>query len=446
MKVRRRACLTLIVAAMVLGSGCSSTPPQKATTIAPGPSRAVLPNGMRLIIQEHRVSDVVALHLWVGVGGRDEFPAERGFSHFAGHMPFKGTETRGPGFVDRDIEAVGGRTNAGTSWDYTFYYILLPASRAAQGIEILADMAFNSVFDPAELAREREVVFEEIRLGEDNLRNYLGRRLFYLTFRGEPYGHPVLGDREVLQASSQETLRGYYKRHYVPDNMTLVVVGAIDPEQVRAAATRAFASVPAQGYRRATPPPPRSLDDSYREGRPRPERQASLGLGWLAPALGATDMFAADLLAHILGGSQTSRLNQALRKRQQLVSSVRASYSALQGAGMIGVSALFEPDALDKVEAAVLAEIKRVQDEGVTQAKRDRAVTAAESRHGFSIETAEGRAYAYGMAETLWTLEGELKYLEGIRAVTREQIQAAARRYLGAEHARLALVPQGRPR
>jgi zinc protease len=180
--------------------------------------------------------------------------------------------------------------------------------------------------------------------------------------------------------------------------------------------------------------------------RARPERQGSLGLGWLAPALGASDMFAADLLAHILGGSQTSRLNQALRERQQLVSSVRASYSALQGAGMIGVSALFEPDDLDKVEAAVLTEVKRIQDEGVTQAERDRAVTAAESRHVFSIETAEGRAYAYGMAETLWTLQGELEYLEGIRRVTREQIQAAARRYLGAQHARLALVPRDRAR
>jgi zinc protease len=348
--------------------------------------------------------------------------------------------------VDRDIESVGGRTNAGTSWAYTFYYILLPASRAAQGIEILADMAFNSVFDPAELSREREVVFEEMRLGEDNLRNFLGRRLFYLTFRGGPYGQPVLGDREMLQASSQETLRGYYKKHYVPDNMTLVVVGAVDPAQVRVAALKAFGSVPAQGHQRATPPAPRPLDDSYREVRARPERQGSLGLGWLAPALGASDMFAADLLAHILGGSQTSRLNQALRERQQLVSSVRASYSALQGAGMIGVSALFEPDDLDKVEAAVLTEVKRIQDEGVTQAERDRAVTAAESRHVFSIETAEGRAYAYGMAETLWTLQGELEYLEGIRRVTREQIQAAARRYLGAQHARLALVPRDRAR
>jgi zinc protease len=157
-------------------------------------------------------------------------------------------------------------------------------------------------------------------------------------------------------------------------------------------------------------------------------------------------MFATDLLAHILGGAQTSRLNQALRERQRLVTSVRASYSALQSAGMVGVSALFEPEDLEKVEYAVLAEIKRIQDEGVTQAERDRAVTAAESRHVFSIETAEGRAYAYGMAETLWTLQGELRYLEGIRAVTREDIQAVARRYLGAERSRLALVPRDRAR
>jgi zinc protease len=406
----------------------------------------MLPNGMRLIVQEHRVSDVVALHLWVGVGGRDELPGERGFSHFAEHMLFKGTKSRGPGFVDREIEAVGGRTNAGTSWDYTFYYILLPASRAAHGIEILADMVFESVFDPRELAREREVVYEEMRLGEDNLRSFLGRRLFNLTFRGDTYGFPVLGDREALGASTQETLRGYYKRHYVPENMALVVVGAVQPDAIRTVANRAFAGVPATGHRRATPPAPRALNDTYREVRARPERQASLGLGWLAPPLGSPDMFATDLLAHILGGSQTSRLNQALRERQRLVTSVRASYSALQSAGMLGVSALFEPDDLEKVERAMLAEIKRIQDEGVTQAERDRAVTAAESRHVFSIETAEGRAYAYGMAETLWSLEGEMRYLDGIRAVTREQIQAAARRYLGAERSRLALLPRDKMR
>src|SRR5215831_11554878 len=142
------------------------------------PSREVLPNGVRVVIQEHRTSDIVVLQLWVGVGGRDEAPEERGFSHFAEHMLFKGTETLGRGFVDREIEAVGGRTNAATSYDYTYYYVLLPAARAARGIEMLADIAVNSRFDTDELGHEREVVFEEIRLGEDNPRAALHRRLY----------------------------------------------------------------------------------------------------------------------------------------------------------------------------------------------------------------------------------------------------------------------------
>ena len=123
------------------------------------------------------------------------------------------------------------------------------------------------------------------------------------------------------------------------------------------------------------------------------------------------------------------------------MSSIRAGYSALAGGGLLSVTAQLESGDLDAVEAAILAEVTRVREEGVTEAERQRAITAAEAQHAFSIETAEGRAYAYGLAETLWTLEGELSYLDRLRTVTREEIQAAARRYLSAAHARLALVP-----
>src|SRR5215510_10756682 len=99
MKLRRGAGFALIVAAAILFSACSSAPSSKPPSTSPGPTREVLSNGMRLIVQEHRVSDVVALHLWVGVGGRDERPEERGFSHFVEHMLFKGTEKLRPGFV-----------------------------------------------------------------------------------------------------------------------------------------------------------------------------------------------------------------------------------------------------------------------------------------------------------------------------------------------------------
>ena len=223
--------------------GCMTAPPAPGSRGLPAPIREVLPNGMRLIIQEHRAAATVAIHLWTGVGGRDEAVGERGFSHFAEHMLFKGTDTRPRGFVESDVEAVGGRTNAGTSNDYTFYYLLLPATRTVPGISLIADMVLNSAFDPTELARERDVVFEEVRLNEDNPRSSLGRQLYGLLYQGHPYGRPVLGDAGDLRGATQATLRAYYKRHYVPENMTLVVVGPVKPAEVRAAAVAAFGAI-----------------------------------------------------------------------------------------------------------------------------------------------------------------------------------------------------------
>ncbi len=404
----------------------------------------MLSNGLRLIIQEHRAADVVALQLWVGVGARDEAPGERGFSHLVEHMLFKGTETRGRGFVDQEVEGVGGRSNAGTSYDYTFYHMLLPLARAARGIEVLADMAFNSTLDPVEITREREVVFEEARLGEDNPRMSLSRRLHELVFEGHAYGFPVLGDPTALRAADRVTLRSYYKRHYVPENMALVVVGAVRPDEVRTAVARSFGSVPPAGYVRPLPMAPPSLDGGRRRVVERPERQAFLGLGWAAPELGHPDMFAADLLAHILGGSRSSRLNQALRERARIVSSISTGYSALQRGGLVTVTAHFERMDEDRVEAAIIDEVKRVQDGGVTPEELERAVTASESEHEFSRETVEGLARAWGRAETVWSLDAERRYLDGIRSVTREQIRDAARRYLGPSYARLALQPKGK--
>ncbi len=424
--------------------GCGTLWPGQQPRGLPPPSREVLPNGMRLIIQEHRAANIVALHLWIAAGARDEVAGERGFSHFAEHMLFKGTETRARGFVEQEVESIGGRTNAGTSYDYTFYYILVPARHAVRTLEVLADMALNSKFDPAELAREREVVFEEVRLGEDNPRTSLFRRLYDLAFDGHPYGLPVLGDPNDLRAATQSSLRGYYKRHYVADNMALVVVGPVDSEQIRAAALRTFGAAPATDYRRAPTPPQPAIRGVRPQVVERTERQGSLALGWPAPPVGHPDMYAVDLLAHILGGSRTSRLNQALRERARIVSNVSAGYGALQKGGLMTVSAQFEPRDEASVESGVLAEVKRLRDDGVTDGELARALTASEAEHTFARETAEGLALAYGRAETIWNLEGERQYLERLRTVTREQIQDAARRYLTESYARLLFVPKGK--
>lgn len=433
----------------LLAWGCSlsGSAVARAPSPLPTPVRFVLDNGMRLIIQEHRASEVAAVHLWVGVGGRDERADERGFSHFAEHMLFRGTVGRGPGFVDREIESVGGRTNAGTSLDYTFYYVLLPVRHAARGIEVLADMAFNSIFDPNEMDRERQVVFEEMRRAEDNPRTSLIRQLYALVFDGHPYGRPVLGAQAALRTASRETLLSYYKRHYVPENMTLLVVGPVKAEEIRTVVLRAFGSLGATGFRRSPVPVPPSLEAGRGREIRRPQQQALLALGWAAPPVDHPDALAVDLLASILGGSKSSRLNQSLRERQHLVSAVRASYSALQGGGILTVTAETEPGDLEKVERVILDEIRRLQAEGVTEAERQRAIIAAESQHTFSTETVEGLAYAYGFAETVWRLDAELRYLDDLRTVSREAIREAARHYLPTErYARLAVVPGEGPR
>jgi zinc protease len=422
-------------------SGCATATPGSRHGL-PAPIREVLPNGMRLIIQEHRAARTVAIHLWTGVGGRDEAVGERGFSHFAEHMVFKGTETRPRGFVESDVEAVGGRTNAGTSNDYTFYYLLLPAARTQAGIALMGDMVINSTFDATELARERDVVFEEVRLGEDNPRSSLGRQLYQLLYQGHPYGRPVLGDAADLKGATRETLLGYYKRHYVAENMALLVVGPVNPAEVRAAAVAAFGALPRTGYTRQPLPAPTPLEGVRARSVARPERQTQLGFAWLAPPLGHPDMAAVDVLAHILGGSRSARLNQALRERARLVSGISAWYSALQGSGTIGVTTQLESADQDTVEQAILAEIRRIQAEGVTPEELTRAITASEAHQEFSQETVEGLAIAYGRAEITWTLEAERGYVDLVRKVTRAQVQEVARRYLTDAYARLAFVPR----
>ena len=411
------------------------------------PTRQVLGNGMRLIIQDHRAANVVALYLYVGVGGRDEAPNQLGFSHFQEHMLFKGTDTQPPGWVDRAVEGVGGRSNANTSLDYTFYYLLLPVEEMSNGIRTLADMAFRSNFDAVELKREGEVILEEGRIEQDNPRTALVRGLYGLVFRDTSYGRSILGSPETLGAATRDGVLAYYKRHYVPENMTLVVVGPVSRRAVATTVQEIFGKVPPAGYRRALAQAPAPLAGGIRREVERPEQQAYLGMAWPAPRADDPDGFAIDLLASILGGSESSRLARTLRDRDQLVSNITMSYAALQGAGVVSMRAELEAPDLEKVERLILEEIARIQADGVTEEERELAVIHFESEHAFDTETAEGLANAYGLAETTWTLEAELGYVDRLRQVTREQIRDAARKYLSrTDYARLAFVPKPKDR
>lgn len=428
------------------GSGSRSSQPGAggaADADLPAPVRSVLKNGMRLIVQEHRASDIAAVYLFTGVGVRYEKPDELGYAHFQEHMLFKGTDRFGPGYIDRTVEGVGGRSNALTSFDYTTFYMVLPAEATATAVGLLHDMAFDSAFAPAEIAREREVIFDEARIEQDNPRTAIIRQLYGLVFAGNPYGRPVLGTRDTMLAATQARLRAFNRHYYVPENMTLVVAGPVSPVAVRAEVDRTFGREPATGYKTTPAPAPRPLSGMVRRTVERPEQQAHLAMGWLAPRSDDAKGDAVDLLTTILAGTESSRLARRLRDQERLVSSVTMSYSALMSGGIVSLRAELEAKDVEQVERIVLEEIAKIQQSGPTEEERRLAVTKFEAQHAFDTETSEGLAYAYGLAETTWTLEAELHYVDRLRHITREQIRDAARRYLSrTDYARLAFVPR----
>jgi zinc protease len=406
--------------------------------------RHVLPNGVRVIIQEFRSSEVVAVQLWVRAGARDETASELGLAHYLEHMLFKGTTTRARGFTDREVEGVGGRVNAGTSFDYTFYHAVIPKSRAVPTIEMLADISVNSVLDETELDLEKKVVLEEMRFTEDSPQRYLSRQLYNVVFSGHPYGRSVLGTPEIIQALTRDTLLSFYRRYYVPESFTLVVVGPIDPAEVLRAAERSLGRLPRSGFQRLPAPAPASLTPK-KVDMTRPGALAYLGLGWLGPKLDHADTPAVDLLVSILGQSRSSRLPQSLRERLALVNSVGSNYGELEAAGVITVTAQLEPSNLARAEAEIVKEVQRLREQGVTEAELRRAITLAEAEHAFQTETAEGRARLYGRAETVWRLTEEFAYIDRVRTVTAEQVRLVARRYLDPDrYGRLAFIPPAR--
>ena len=443
----------VVVLALVLsgcagvGTGPTASSATRGAVALARPTREVLPNGVVVITQEHRASQVVALQVWMRVGGRDETPDELGLSHYLEHMLFKGTPTRPPGSIDMLIEGLGGQSNAFTSHDFTHYDLVVPATQLRTGLDLLADIVVNASFDPGEMDAERKVVMEEMRLTEDNPDRYMTRRIYELAYEPHPYGRSILGTPELIAGLTRERLARYYRKMYVPHHMVVVIVGAVTTAEARAAATAAFGRLPDGPASRAAVEELRPLQARRRTDVRRPEQQAFLGLAWRTAPTNQRDVYAVDLLTYILGDSPSSRLNQQLRERDRLVFAIEANYGAWDKAGLLNVTARLDPANLDRAATSILDVVRQVRDDGVTEAERQRAIVTAEASYAFDIETAEGLAKTYGQAELTWTLDNELAYLDRLRETTAAEIQAVARKYLGDEnYAEVRFVPGGAPR
>jgi zinc protease len=412
----------------------------------PSVHHEILDNGLTLLIHPVRTAPVAAIQVFARVGSADERPGEEGLAHFHEHMLFKGTERRAVGDVAGEVENAGGRINAYTSFDVTSYHATVPSESVDVALDVLADAVCASTFDPDELAREQEVVLEEIRRSEDSPGRVLSNAVFEAAYRVHPYRAPILGTPDSVASFDRERVTAFFQRWYGTGNLLVVAAGDVDPQPLRDAIAAAFSEAvrPApERERRAEPTP----DGTRSIVLHRPFERASVEMCWLSVPFAHPDTPYLDLLALILGQGDSSRLVRRVKERDALVDSGDAySYTPLD-AGLFGAMLDLDPALVPQAVEAVGAEVERLRREPVGADELAKAQANFLAMEHFERESVGGLARKLGHFETLtgdW--QAGARYLERVRTASAADLLRVARDWLSPDRATIgALLPEDAP-
>ena len=391
--------------------------------------REVLPNGLTVLVQREDSAPAASVITHVKAGFFDEPDKWQGISHVLEHMFFKGTGRRGPGDIARETKSAGGYLNAGTGYDQTSYYVVLPASALETAIDIQADALRNSIIDADELARELQVIIQEARRKLDSPSAVAHETLHQVMFDQHRIRRWRIGHEETLAGFTRDDVLGYYQSRYVPSRTIVSIVAAVDPERALDLVRAAY------GDWSPRPPliDPSPLEAPHTGVRSRTLRgditHSHLAIGWQAVEPLHPDAPALDLAAAVLGMGRGSWFYRALRESGIAISTSTHFYAPTE-LGVFGWSAEFEPDRLAQVVSIGGSEIRRLIESGPSDEDLDRARTLLLTRWARRLEPMDGRASALADAEALKHVSYLDEEYEALSSVTRDAVQAAAVRYL----------------
>ena len=404
--------------------------------------REVLPNGLTLLVQPDHSAPVVSVVTHVKAGFFDEPDRWTGISHVLEHMFFKGTARRGVGAIARETKAAGGYLNAGTGYDHTSYFTVLPASGLAAALDIQSDALRNSVIDPAELARELQVIIQEAKRKRDTPGAVADETLHELMFDRHRIRRWRIGTEEQLARLTRDDLWSYYRSRYVPDRAIVAITGALDPDHALELARAAYADWPAA---------PGALDPSpeeppRREVRARTLRgdvaHAELVLGWRAVPPLHEDAPALDLAAAVLGLGRGSWLYRSLRE-EGIVTSVSAHNYAPTELGVFSIGADLEPEKLPLAIERIAESVSRLTLLGPSADELDRTRTLLLARWARRLEPMEGKGSALAAAEALEDVSFLDREYEALASVGLDEVREAAAKYLQPDNvSAVAYLPQ----
>jgi zinc protease len=415
-----------------------------------------LANGMTLIVQPDRRAPTAVHMVWLRVGSMDEVDGTSGVAHVLEHMLFKGTRTLKAGEFSRRVAALGGRENAFTSMDYTGYFQQIPATRLEDVMKLEADRFANNRWPDAEFTKEIEVVKEERRLRtDDNPRALLYETLMATAYTASPYRRPIVGWMSDLDAMTPADARDFYRKWYVPANAVVVVVGDVEPAQVKRLADQYYGKIPARAVPARKPRTEPQQAGLKRVELKAPAEQAYVSLAYKVPGLRQVeaptpeddDALALTVLAAVLDGYSGARLERALTQGADRVADSAGASNGLLGRGpqmfiLDGVPAPGKTAA--QVEAALREQVARIAREGVSAAELERVKTQWVAGEVYKRDSLFNQARELG---TYWVLGLPLdtndRLLTRLRAITAEQVQSVAARYFGEDQLTVAtLLPQ----
>lgn len=397
-----------------------------------------LDNGMRVIVKEDRRAPVMVSQVWYRAGSVDEFNGTTGVAHVLEHMMFKGTKNVGPGEFSQRIAAAGGRENAFTSRDHTAYFQQMQNDRLELALKLEADRMANLVISDDLFAKEIQVVMEERRLRtDDQPQSVVYERLMATAYQAHPYGRPIIGWMSDLEHMTAQDARDWYERWYAPNNATLVVAGDVKADEVIALAKKYFGPLPARALPERKPQTEPEQLGEKRIVVKAPAKLPYLLMAWHAPALRDwqrdTDPYALLILAGVLSGNDSARLQASLVKAQQIAVNASAGYDpVVRGPAMFLIDATPAPGkSVAQVERAIRAEIARIQREGISEAELARVKAQVIAADVFQRDSLFFQAMQLGDHVTAGLPpEAIAGRVERLRAVTADEVRAAARSWL----------------
>lgn len=444
---RRARGLAALPAALGLAVVLAS-PAQATTEAPPKVFERTLDNGLKILVKPDRRAPILTSQVWYKVGSSYEHGGITGVSHVLEHIMFKGTEHHGPGEFSRIIAENGGEENAFTGADYTAYYQNLASDRVEVSFELEADRMRQLSLEPKSVQKEIEVVKEERRMRTDDDPQSLTYEQFNATaFAASPYRNPVIGWPGDLNELTLTDIKDWYRLWYAPNNATLVVAGDVDPEQVFALAEKHFGPLKAE-----TIATPKTRQEPPQDGEKRirvkaPAQEPYLLMGYKTPSIANAqedwEPYALEMLASVLDGGGSARFSRELVRGSQVAASAGASYDAFRR-----LSGLFLFDGvpakgkdIPTLEAALRGQIERVQNELVDEDELERIRTQLIANKVYEKDSVFYQAMQLGQLETVglgWELAD--RYVERLAAVTPEQVQAVARKYLVPDSLTVAIL------